>query len=303
MKKLYVKNEDGTFEELQAVVIGNGLTDLKKVPLKKAINQYIKICTSQKSLSNHNKEKLYFRNLISDVNVLFVSDIQMIHIEKHKNKMLKKLKPSSVERRLAVFRHFFQKCVEWEYLLINPMMKIKKMRIEKNHYQTWTHDEFLKVTKSCKYPFDKIIEFLWYSGCRPAEILKIKKTDIDYDNKLITLSCGKNANISRQIPMSNQLDKILHSIKSPGNLVFTFNDKPITTDGLYQHTKHRLIALGLNNLTVYGIRHTFASRMSEQGLNAFQIQYLMGHSDIKTTLNYVHHEKNILIEALNKANK
>jgi integrase len=183
------------------------------------------------------------------------------------------------------------------------MNKIKKLRIEKNHYKTWNQDEFQKVTKLCKYPFDKIVSFLWYSGCRPAELLNLKKTDIDYDNKLITLSCGKNANISRQIPMARHLDKILHTIKSSGNLVFTFNEKPITTDGLYQHVKHRLNALGLSELTVYGLRHTFASRMSEMGLNAFQIQYLMGHADIKTTLNYVHHEKNILIEALNKANK
>lgn len=50
---------------------------------------------------------------------------------------------------------------------------------------------------------------------------------------------------------------------------------------------HRLKKLGLKNLVPYGFRHTFANKLNESDFNAFQIKDLLGHSDIKTTLNYV----------------
>ena len=64
----------------------------------------------------------------------------------------------------------------------------------------------------------------------------------------------------------------------------------------------KCLAKGTKVLMYDGIRHSFASRMSDNGLNAFEIQYLMGHSDIKTTLNYIHENKKLLIEKMNRVN-
>ena len=60
--------------------------------------------------------------------------------------------------------------------------------------------------------------------------------------------------------------------------------------------------LKFDHLTVYGLRHSFASRMSSSGLNAFDIKYLMGHAKIETTLNYVHEDKKVLIQKMNHVN-
>jgi integrase len=85
-------------------------------------------------------------------------------------------------------------------------------------------------------------------------------------------------------------------------IVFTINGKPFTTDNLYQYSKHRLKALGLNNYTQYGLRHGLGFRLAKAGVSAFYIAYLLGHKDLKTTDRYIEKENNHLIQILNNVN-
>lgn len=57
---------------------------------------------------------------------------------------------------------------------------------------------------------------------------------------------------------------------------------------------------GMRDLVVYGLRHSFASRLNESDFNAFQIKDLLGHSDIKTTLNYVTINQASISKKINK---
>ena len=123
-------------------------------------------------------------------------------------------------------------------------------------------------------------------------------TDINYDTLELTFKCGKNAKVNRPFPITEKVSKILHGVDMKGNSVF----QNISNDSLYQYVKHRLTKLKLKHLTVYGLRHSFASRLSKSGVNVFLIQKLMGHADIKTTSGYVNSDKKELIVALRCAN-
>lgn len=59
--------------------------------------------------------------------------------------------------------------------------------------------------------------------------------------------------------------------------------------------------LGLTGFTVYGIRHGFGTKLARRGVSAFYIAELMGHTKLETTRRYVHSEKKLLIQILNKA--
>lgn len=291
------------YEELSAFAVGANIKPIRKVKLSAAIKVYVENCTSNKCPKNQHSEKLYFTKLyafLGSRGVTYADEITPLHIQEFEAALLKKIKVSSVNRRFNTFKHFFVKCLEWKFINENPCHGMKKRREEYNPYLPWTLDLFERFIKETSGIRTKIFWFLWLTGCRPVEAKNLKWTDINYDELELTLRCGKNAKVSRKFPITNQISKLLHSIKLDSLHVFSDNKKQISNDNLYQYCMNRLKALGEAKYTVYGLRHSFGTRLSQEGANAFDIAELMGHSKMETTRRYVHTNKKNLLKILDK---
>ena len=295
--KLYVKIGK-QFKELADVMPSFGI--VKKMLIKDAIAEYIKTCTSQKCTKNQKVEKKIFQDFQEFLNSKSLTELNTITYQDaldFQNLLATKMKNSSVNRRFFTIRHFFGMCERWEFVLKNITKEIRNKKVEANPRKVWTKKQFEQLINECEGIYKSLILFLWHTGCRPMEAKNLKWTDIDHDKLEITLRCGKNAKVKRIFPMTNSVSKILHQINMKGDVVFN----NISNDSLYQYISHRLVKLNIKGITPYGIRHTFASRLSNAGVNVFLIKMLMGHADIKTTSIYVHAEKKELHEALKSA--
>lgn len=209
------------------------------------------------------------------------------------------MSPQSVRKRLSTFKHFFNKCIHWNYINRSPFLGIRQIRYEINRRKSWTEDQFQNFINSIGDHMKGAFRFLWLTGCRPTELINLHWTDIDYDQKEITFRCGKNAHISRKFPIYKELEYLLHTLPFKGNRVFHLSDKELKSDCLSHYARKWLRRLGYNDLTVYGIRHSLPARLVKLGFGAFEVRDVMGHSDIKTTLNYFHKDKKDLIQKFN----
>lgn len=300
-KVLCTKDTDtGIVEEIAGLDLLNGFSGLKKITIEDAIDKYIQIYSKHKSTKQYKNELLYFGKFSIQVkDKKYLHELTSEDIEIFQGDLLKKVKAASVIRRLATFKHFFNCCINWGYLYKNPCRGTKKLKEEKNNYTNWSEKEFFDFINTADGEMGLLFQFLWHTGCRPSELLNLKWSDVDYENKVIYFTCGKNAHIRRDFPLWKEVDEILHKLKFDSAGVFRPQGKTLNNDKIYQYAKHRLNALNMSHLTVYGIRHSFASRLSNLGLNAFDIKYLMGHANIRTTLNYIHQDRNVLIDKLN----
>lgn len=290
MYKLYVSECGKVFKELSAVAVGDRLKTIKKISVKDAIKKYVETCTSQKCSKNQNNEKSYFRKFqeFFDRNkIIDVDGINLEHIEEIKAIFLEEMKPSSCLRRFSVYHHFFEKCIQWGFLSANPMIGLKKLKIKNNPFKKWSKEEFDKFISTTDGEMKKLCMFLWFTGCRPKEALNLKWTDINYEDSVIVFSSLKNSEVSRKFFIEPYTDKLLHSIKPTSHFIFVKDKKQISNDNLYQYVKHRLQKLKLNHLTVYGLRHSFAGRCEDDGVQLSHIQKLLGHADIRTTMRYI----------------
>lgn len=294
--KLYVKIHD-EFHELSAIAVGPNLKSVKKISISESIEKYLNLCTSQKCIKNQKVEASFFNKFLTyfeAIGIDEISDIHFIHLTEFQNHLCKTMKSSSVNRRFFTIKHFFNMLEKWDLIAVNPCKEVKQKRIEENRYKTWTDHEFLLFLNECSGVHKHLFQFLWLTGARPMEAKNLTWNDINYDKRELLLKCAKNAKIARAFPITDKVSSLLHSIDMNGLNVFG----NITNDQLYQYAKHRLKKLNLDHLTVYGLRHSFASRLSSKKVNVFLIQQLMGHSDLRTTKGYVKIEKNELIEAL-----
>jgi len=132
------------------------------------------------------------------------------------------------------------------------------------------------------------------TGCRINELLTIRAADCDFDNLLLTVN-GKGRK-ERRVPMSIELRKVLFRFaqlreKAGITSVLIF---PARDGGKWQHRNARrsyycfLKRLGLPQSGFHLLRHTFATQYLRAGGDVVRLSIILGHSEISTTLKYLH---------------
>lgn len=160
-----------------------------------------------------------------------------------------------------------------------------------------------------------------YTGIRIGELLALSWDDIDFDNHLLyirhTLSTyskdnhmercleePKTMNSKRIIPLSSTLINHLKKIKkqSTSRYVITTKKNRLVDVRSYQRTYERiLVKCQIKYKNFHCLRHTFATRALELGVDIKTLSELLGHSNASITLNrYAHSMMNYKIQVMNK---
>ncbi len=151
------------------------------------------------------------------------------------------------------------------------------------------------------------------TGMRIGEICALTWEDIDLSKRVINISktieriyivddnnphteliisSPKTQNSRREIPLSNELYKILSPLMKVVNKSFFIltNDKQPTEPRTYRNYYNRLLKqLGIPVIKFHGLRHSFATRCIESNCDYKTVSVILGHANIGTTLNlYVH---------------
>jgi site-specific recombinase XerD len=134
---------------------------------------------------------------------------------------------------------------------------------------------------------------MYSAGLRVSELCHLKPCDIDSDRMRIHIKQSKN-NKDRYVVLSSLLvvglRKYYQQYKPEGYL-FNGNRKgsPITVEGVRFILKQAVKKAGIiKPVTLHTLRHSFATHLLEEGLDLFTLKEQMGHSQITTTMTYVH---------------
>jgi site-specific recombinase XerD len=134
---------------------------------------------------------------------------------------------------------------------------------------------------------------MYSAGLRVSELCHLKPCDIDSDRMRIHIKQSKN-NKDRYVVLSSLLvvglRKYYQQYKPEGYL-FNGNRKgsPITVEGVRFILKQAVKQAGIiKPVTLHTLRHSYATHLLEEGLDLFTLKEQMGHSQITTTMTYVH---------------
>lgn len=188
--------------------------------------------------------------------------------------------------------------------------KMQAIKVDKTAVETYTEEELAKLLKKpdikkcgfAEYQSWVMTSFLFSTGVRQRSLNNIKISDIDFDNKFITLRVTKNRKVL-VIPMENGLKTILTEYlkyrqhKSTDEYLFTniFGQQLTKSTGyhrLYEYNKAR----GVETTGLHRYRHTFAKQWILNGGNVVTLSTLLGHSSLQITQNYI----NLLVTDVSK---
>jgi integrase/recombinase XerC len=210
----------------------------------------------------------------------------------------------SINRKISSLRSFY-KFLQREGLVDkNPMAQVQAPKIpkrlpvivEETKLNTLLDDEALFSSGFEGLRDRVVLELLYGTGIRLAELLGLKNSDIDDYNQQIKV-LGKR-NKERIIPLAKPLYALLQVyIDQKNELGFTSTDKLIVTDkgtAAYPQLIYRLVKQALGEVSTQDkksphiLRHSFATALLNKGAELTAIKELLGHANLSATQVYTH---------------
>ena len=206
---------------------------------------------------------------------------------------------STTDGKRVILNDFFQWCVEEGELQKNPCARVDPIKFADNIREPLTSIELAKVRAACKTPREKaLVEFLFSTGCRIAEVAAMKLEDVDVENRTVVIQHGKGDKRRKSYLNADSVVAIQQYLQSRNdNCEYLFVDNrskdPDAKHGVKDAALRRevkVIAMraGIKKpITPHNFRHTTGSYCSQSGMPIEQIQQLLGHASIKTTRRYI----------------
>jgi len=159
-----------------------------------------------------------------------------------------------------------------------------------------TSDEMLLLFKACRDVRQLlIIQLLFDTGMRSGELLRLQIKDFDRERRTITIHTAKG-NKLRVIPYGEYIRTTLHDYVRmlgyfpKGALIESYKEKgqPLTLRGVQHIVREIAKRSGVRKrVHCHTLRHTYAVHFLNNGGHLPQLQKLLGHDNITTTLHYL----------------
>ncbi|HSS22029.1 MAG TPA: tyrosine recombinase XerC [Pyrinomonadaceae bacterium] len=230
-------------------------------------------------------------------------------------------KKTSIARKLAALRTFFQFLVREGMLEMNPAKLVSTPRLEKKLPKHLSIEEAVKFVESPDTETDlgkrdrAMLELMYATGVRVAELTKLNLGHIDFRNRLIRVT-GKRRK-ERIVPFGEPalealrayldvrekfLDAAPISVREPEALFLNYQGTRITTRSVGRMVeKYIRICAGRSDVSPHALRHSFATHLLDSGADLRDIQELLGHARLSTTQVYTHVSMEKLIQVYDKA--
>ena len=240
--------------------------------------------------------KYYYATLIKmdsmitkNVTHLTTDDLRMYLTEYQKINNCSKASIDNIRRNLS---SFFSWLEEENYILKSPMKRIHKIKTDKVIKETYSDEAMELMRDNCTEIRDlAIIDMLASTGMRVGEMVLLNRDDIDFNEReCVVFGKGSKERVvyfdaRTKIHLQNYLESrndnnpaLFVSLKSP--------HERLKIGGVEVRLREFGRQLGINKVHPHKFRRTLATMAIDKGMPIEQLQQLLGHRKIDTTLQY-----------------
>lgn len=210
----------------------------------------------------------------------------------------------SINRKIASLKAYYKFLQKTGVLEINPLAKHKALKTSKKVEVPFSEVEMERVLSAIAYTDDfegkrdqLLIHVLYASGMRRAELIHLKMTDVNLENRTIKV-LGKR-NKERFIPLLLETKDLFEHYVMERNALPRVIDNAfvfLTVSGnkLYETLVYRVINKYFREVSSkvktspHILRHTFATHLLNKGADLNAVKELLGHSSLASTQVYTH---------------
>jgi integrase len=227
-------------------------------------------------------------------------------VKMHSDRRASGAAAGSANRLLIMMRYIFNLALRWEVAGVkdNPTKNVPLMAENNKRERYLSADEaralYDAVCQSENKMLQYIVPMLILTGARKREVLDAQWADFDLERRLWRIPTTKLGK-PRHVPLSDGVLNLLSTV--PRSETYTFGNtetgKPYVS--IYYAWDSARRKAGLGEVRMHDLRHSFASLLINSGRSLYEVQKLLGHTQIKTTQRYAHLAPETLLAASNAA--
>ena len=206
-----------------------------------------------------------------------------------------KISPNSINRKVSSLKAYFKFLVNIKEIKKSPLRNHTSLRTKSKVVNPLNETEMKEVFKLFKTSEKEltrdsmIIDILYSTGLRRAELINLKKSDIYFDDQVIKV-LGKR-NKERLVPMLPGLVKKLklysRNLEEDSFLLQSKNGNKISPSTIYRVVNKYLRSISTKTkISPHVLRHTFATHMLNNGADINSIKEILGHKSLASTQIY-----------------
>jgi integrase len=190
---------------------------------------------------------------------------------------------------LAVLKSLFNRCREWKLIECeNPVISVKLLKEPRRRLRFLEPEEEDRLLAECAEPLRTLVLVGTNCGLRlKSEALTLRWPDVDVMRRTLTVVAAyAKSGTSRTVSLNSTVLTALDRLPKRSEFVFAKpNGKPYHTGRGFRAACERA---GLSDVTVHTTRHTFATRLVENGVGLRTVQELGGWATLSLIQRYAH---------------
>lgn len=231
-------------------------------------------------------------------------DIQKLHHERRASGGA----AGSANRLLILIRFVFNLAIRWGVpgITSNPSAGVPLFELNNKKERYLSVEEaqrlYAAVCQSENPMLQYIVPMLILTGARKREVLDAKWEDFDTARRIWRIPMSKSGK-ARHVPLSDGAMQVLSSTPVVEGCDWVFANpktfKPFVSIFYAWDTARK--RAGLSEVRIHDLRHSFASLLVNSGRTLYEVQHILGHTQVKTTQRYAHLSQDTLLAAANAA--
>lgn len=216
--------------------------------------------------------------------------------------------PATANRIVIMVRYMFNLAKKWniEGASKNPAIGVSLLEENNKRERYLNPDEVQRLNEAIRHSENSqlkyIVALLLLTGCRKRELLDAQWAHFDLERRTWRIPISKSGK-ARHVPLSNEVLHLLGQLPRFENCSYIVpNPKtllPFNTVFCSWNTARK--QAGVPDLRMHDLRHSFASFLVNAGRSLYEVQSILGHSQLTTTQRYAHLSQATLLDATNAA--
>lgn len=203
----------------------------------------------------------------------------------------RRIMPATVNRELACFKALFNHAIKSDLAVRNPVSRVAFLTEQNEQTRVLSFDEQARYLAAATPLLRDVATLMLETGMRPEEVYRIQPENVNLAGAFLFNPYGKTKAARRRVPLTatarNVLTRRMAGLETP----FLF---PCDTDAARPVPKvnnahdRAVKASKVAPFRLYDLRHTWATRAAEAGIDLVTLAALLGHSKIQMVLRYAH---------------
>jgi integrase/recombinase XerD len=187
---------------------------------------------------------------------------------------------------------FFSWLEEEDYILKSPMRRIHKIKTKQSVKETISDEMIEKLRDNCECARDlAMIDLLYSTGIRVGELVRLNISDIDFEERecIVYGKGDKERRVYFDAKAKLHLQNYISSRHDDNPALFTTLDAPydrLKISGVEIRVRELGRKISMERIHPHKFRRTMATRAIDKGMPIEQVQKILGHSQIDTTMQY-----------------